>query len=102
MIAPRDLNEAPTINATLSRSVTENAPLGTTLASLGAVDQGANAVLTYVATYPPDALGLFIVDNSNGTVVITGPVDHERKTSYTMMVRSSRLEQGFAQGRDRC
>ena len=83
---PSDINEAPTINATLSRFVTENAALGTTLVPLGAVDQDANAVLTYVATYPPEALGIFIVDNANGTVVITGPVDYERKTSYTMTV----------------
>jgi hypothetical protein len=82
----RDVNEAPTINASLSRFVTENTALGTTLASLGAVDQDGNAVLTYVAAYPPEALGVFIVDNANGTIVITGPVDYERKTSYTMTV----------------
>jgi hypothetical protein len=81
------VNEAPTINATLSRFVTENSPTGTTLTSLGAVDQDAGAVLTYVAAYPPEALGLFIIDSVNGTVVITGSVDYERKTSYTLTVR---------------
>ena len=88
--ACRDVNEAPIINATLTRSVTENSAVGLTLTSLGAVDQDANAVLTYVAAYPPEALGLFLIDSMNGTIVITGPIDFERKQSYSLQVRFER------------
>ena len=73
--------------ATSARSVSENVASGTTLASLGALDQDMGSVLTYVANYPPEALGIFIVDSTNGTIVIIGAVDYERRTSYTLQVR---------------
>jgi hypothetical protein len=86
----RDLNEVPVINSSTSRYVLENSAVGTTLASLGAADQDAGAVLTYIASYPTDVIGMFIVETSTGAIVITGAIDFERTTQYSLSVWTMR------------
>ena len=89
--AHRDVNEAPTINATTNLTVYENVPFGFAILPLiRARDQDANSIETYRAIIPPSALGTFVVSNNDtlsGMVTVVGSVDYERVNFYTFPVR---------------
>lgn len=42
---------------------------------------------SYLASYPPDVLGVFVIDSSTGAIVVVGSVDFERQKTYSFTVR---------------
>jgi hypothetical protein len=43
----------------------------------------------YLASYPPDVLGVFVIDSSTGSIVVVGSVDFERQSTYTFTVTAT-------------
>ncbi|MEO0631435.1 MAG: cadherin domain-containing protein, partial [Planctomycetota bacterium] len=79
-----NVNEAPSALQFTGGVVSEDAGLGTVVATAAASDAEANDVLTY--TLADDAAGLFTIDPSTGEIRTTGPLDHEAASSHTVRV----------------
>ena len=84
-----DANDVPTFNSgpTITISVAENTVAGRNIgAALTATDQDSDPL-----TYSLDATSaaVFDIDDSDGQLKTKGPLDHERKTSYTVTVSVS-------------
>jgi hypothetical protein len=83
-----DVNEAPTINETLTRYVLENSPVNTVLPYLNASDQDHNEQLRYFATLPPEAGGLLSAPTTGYILVASDAIDFEKITEFVIPVRS--------------
>ena len=88
-ITVTDANDVPTFNSgpTTTISVAENTVAGRNIgAALTATDQDSDPL-----TYSLDATSaaVFDIDDSDGQLKTKGPLDHERKTSYTVTVSVS-------------
>lgn len=84
-----DINDNPPqfLQAHYEASVIENAPAGTFVVKVSATDKdsGNNGNLTYSI---PDGVanGLFSIDSLTGSIITTGTLDREVKSSYTFTV----------------
>ena len=80
-----NVNEAPTDITLSNASVPENAPTGTVVGNLAAIDPDAGDTATY--TLIDNAGGLF--DLAAGLLVTTAPLDHEQAASHQITVRAT-------------
>ncbi|KAM9356703.1 uncharacterized protein ABDE67_004287 [Symphorus nematophorus] len=65
-------------------SITENSGIGTLVTKVSAsdADKGANGVVTYVIGNSMDTLSKLFHINSEGDVILNGPVDYEKEKNY--------------------
>ncbi|GGI24311.1 beta strand repeat-containing protein [Bradyrhizobium guangdongense] len=80
-----NVNEAPTDVTLSNASVLENAPAGTVVGTLSAIDPDANDSASFTLT--DNAAGLFAI--SNGNLVTTAPLDFEQAPSHQITVRAT-------------
>jgi VCBS repeat-containing protein len=84
-IGVSNVNEAPTDITLTNASVLENAPAGTAVGNLSAIDPDAGDTATY--TLLDNAGGLFSLAAS--LLVTTGPLDFEQAASHQITVRAT-------------
>ena len=71
--------------ASYNISVRENTPNGTYIDTITAVDPdlSENAIIDYMFV---DDLGLFVVDSNTARITLSGPLDREEQSSYTVVL----------------
>ncbi|XP_053934824.1 protocadherin-16 isoform X2 [Cuculus canorus] len=85
-----DLNDnSPTIPFPREVRVPENALLGTQIAQLTGNDVDTGPALSYALVDGDAAAGTFAVFRYGGGIALTAPLDHERRSSYTVTLRAS-------------
>jgi VCBS repeat-containing protein len=80
-----NVNEAPTDIVLSNAAVQENAPAGTVVGTLSAIDPDAGDTASFALTN--DAGGLFAI--VNGQIVTTAPLDYEQAQSHQVTVRAT-------------
>ena len=72
-------------------SVTENSPNGSYIGRVFASDNdvGLNSIITYHIAMDNKFVSVFIIKNDSGVILISGPLDHESRTSYLITVVAS-------------
>ncbi|KAJ7421755.1 hypothetical protein WISP_41297 [Willisornis vidua] len=85
-----DVNDnSPTIPVPWEVRVPENALLGTQIAQLTGNDVDSGPALSYTLLLEGDAVGTFGVLRYGGQIALTGPLDHEQRSRYTLTLRAS-------------
>ncbi|XP_027762821.1 protocadherin-16 [Empidonax traillii] len=85
-----DVNDnSPTIPVPWEVHVPENTLLGTQIAQLTGNDVDSGPALSYTLLLEGDAVGTFGVLRYGGRIALTGPLDHEQRSRYTLTLRAS-------------
>ncbi|NXS91932.1 PCD16 protein, partial [Jacana jacana] len=85
-----DVNDnSPTIPFPWEVRVPENTLLGTQIAQLTGNDVDSGPVLSYALRLDGDAVGTFSVLRYGGRIALTGPLDYEQRSHYTLSLRAS-------------
>ncbi|XP_029821605.1 protocadherin-16 [Manacus vitellinus] len=85
-----DVNDnSPTIPVPWEIRVPENTLLGTQIAQLTGNDVDSGPALSYTLLLEGDAAGTFGVLRYGGRIALTGPLDHEQRSHYTLTLRAS-------------
>ncbi|XP_010226080.1 PREDICTED: LOW QUALITY PROTEIN: protocadherin-16 [Tinamus guttatus] len=85
-----DVNDnSPTIPLPWEVRVPENTLLGTQIAQLTGNDVDSGPALSYMLVLDSDATGMFSVLRYGGHVALTGPLDYEQCSHYTLTLRAS-------------
>ncbi|KAJ7418566.1 hypothetical protein BTVI_28721 [Pitangus sulphuratus] len=85
-----DVNDnSPTIPVPWEVRVPENTLLGTQIAQLTGNDVDSGPALSYTLLLEGDAVGTFGVLRYGGRIALTGPLDHEQRSRYTLTLRAS-------------
>nr|XP_009680681.1 PREDICTED: protocadherin-16 [Struthio camelus australis] len=85
-----DINDnSPTIPLPWEVRVPENTLLGTQIAQLTGNDVDSGPTLSYTLVLDGDAMGTFSVLRYGGHIALTGPLDYEQRSHYTLTLRAS-------------
>ncbi|NXK83062.1 PCD16 protein, partial [Amazona guildingii] len=85
-----DVNDnSPTIPFPWEVRVPENTLLGTQIAQLTGNDVDSGPALSYTLLLDGDAVGTFSVLRYGGRIALTGPLDYEQRSHYTLTLRAS-------------
>uniref|UniRef100_A0A8B9EFI6 Cadherin domain-containing protein n=1 Tax=Anser cygnoides TaxID=8845 RepID=A0A8B9EFI6_ANSCY len=85
-----DINDnSPTIPFPWEVRVPENTLLGTQIAQLTGNDVDSGPTLSYTLVLDGDAVGTFGVLRYGGRIALTGPLDYEQRSHYTLTLRAS-------------
>uniref|UniRef100_A0A8C8AD23 Protocadherin-16 n=1 Tax=Otus sunia TaxID=257818 RepID=A0A8C8AD23_9STRI len=85
-----DVNDnSPTIPFPWEVRVPENTLLGTQIAQLTGNDVDSGPALSYTLVLDGDAVGTFSVLRYGGRIALTGPLDYEQRSHYTLTLRAS-------------
>ncbi|XP_035755124.1 protocadherin-16 [Egretta garzetta] len=85
-----DINDnSPTIPFPWEVRVPENTLLGTQIAQLTGNDVDSGPTLSYTLVLDGDAMGTFSVLRYGGRIALTGPLDYEQRSHYTLTLRAS-------------
>uniref|UniRef100_A0A8C6JSB2 Protocadherin-16 n=1 Tax=Melopsittacus undulatus TaxID=13146 RepID=A0A8C6JSB2_MELUD len=85
-----DVNDnSPTIPFPWEVRVPENTLLGTQIAQLTGNDVDSGPALSYTLLLDGDAVGTFSVLRYGGHIALTGPLDYEQRSQYTLTLRAS-------------
>ncbi|RMB95996.1 hypothetical protein DUI87_27530 [Hirundo rustica rustica] len=85
-----DINDnSPTIPVPWEIRVPENTLLGTQIAQLTGNDVDSGPALSYTLLLEGDAADTFGVLRYGGHIALTGPLDHEQRSRYTLTLRAS-------------
>ncbi|XP_065601880.1 protocadherin-16 [Cyrtonyx montezumae] len=85
-----DINDnSPTIPFPWEVRVPENMLLGTQIAQLTGNDVDSGPALSYSLVLDGDAVGTFSVLRYGGRIALTGPLDYEQRSHYTVTLRAS-------------
>nr|XP_009931755.1 PREDICTED: LOW QUALITY PROTEIN: protocadherin-16 [Opisthocomus hoazin] len=85
-----DINDnSPTIPFPWEVRVPENTLLGTQIAQLTGNDVDSGPALSYTLMLDGDAMGTFSVLRYGGRIALTGPLDYEQRSHYTVALRAS-------------
>lgn len=79
-------------NTSLTMTLNENTPIGTTIIKLTATDpdQGANGEVKYLFSKhtPQEFQKLFHMDSQTGDMIVKAPLDYERESSYELIIQA--------------
>ncbi|SHI50114.1 Cadherin domain-containing protein [Rubritalea squalenifaciens DSM 18772] len=81
-----NVNEAPVANS-VSASVAEDSPVGTTVATVSSTDPDAGDSVSYAITAGND--GSFAINSSTGEITLASMVDYETTNSYALTVTAT-------------
>uniref|UniRef100_A0A669QF51 Protocadherin-16 n=1 Tax=Phasianus colchicus TaxID=9054 RepID=A0A669QF51_PHACC len=85
-----DINDnSPTIPFPWEVRVPENMLLGTQIAQLTGNDVDSGPALSYTLMLDGDAVGTFSVLRYGGRIALTGPLDYEQRSHYSLTLRAS-------------
>uniref|UniRef100_A0AAQ6ALK3 Cadherin domain-containing protein n=1 Tax=Amphiprion ocellaris TaxID=80972 RepID=A0AAQ6ALK3_AMPOC len=91
-----DVNDnAPVFSKTVYKaSITENSVKGTLITKVSAsdADKGSNGQVTYVIGNSMDTVSKLFHINSEGDVILDGPIDYEREKTYNLDIEA--IDQG--------
>ncbi|XP_069027781.1 protocadherin gamma-A1-like isoform X35 [Embiotoca jacksoni] len=95
-VAVLDANDnAPVFSQTIYKaSITENSAIGTLISKITAsdADKGSNGKVTYVIGNSMDTVSKLFHINSEGDVILDGPIDYEKEKNYNIDIEA--IDQG--------
>ncbi|MED6290165.1 hypothetical protein CHARACLAT_010303 [Characodon lateralis] len=86
-------DNSPTIPLPQEVRIPENTLIGTEISLVTGNDVDSSPALSYSLQLDPTALGKFGIHRYSGGVSLTGPLDFEEKTWYTLTVRATDSQQ---------